>query len=308
MYRLRILIDQPGWCFEKRAMALEKYAPDHWEVTIRAYRVDPDNGVPRDEHDVILLLSQSHCKSFKKTMDHICIAPHPALVTSYNTGWPRYREYFDYAVQHCDTVIVNNLGSWKQIHHPKARYIHSGVDTDIFRIKVPMHERESRVLWCGSILGTNRFRANLKGYDQYLLPMARKLEEQGVPCDFMCVDPNKGDLLDAEEMVDWYNTGTVSVVASEVERAPNVATEASACGCAVVSTRVGCMPELIGDAEVGRIVGRDVDELVDGVLWATEKHPCMALHIPENIASWCWSKVSKEYFQLFDEVVARRAA
>jgi hypothetical protein len=66
-----------------------------------------------------------------------------------------------------------------------------------------------------------------------------------------------------EEMLDFYRSLDVYVCASRSEGTPNPCLEAAACGLPVVTTRVGNMPELIGDGENGFFVERDVADIAD---------------------------------------------
>jgi glycosyltransferase involved in cell wall biosynthesis len=100
-------------------------------------------------------------------------------------------------------------------------------------------------------------------------------------------------------MADWYNTGTVLVCASATEGTPNPGLEAAACGCTVVSTPVGNMPELIRSGENGYLVERRVDALLEGVRTAVADYPRLARQMLADIQDWGWDRRSAAYFRLF---------
>lgn len=62
-----------------------------------------------------------------------------------------------------------------------------------------------------------------------------------------------------ETLVDWYNAADVFCLSSRGEGSPNVLTEALACGCSAVSTKVGSAPDIMeSEKDLGVLV--DVDD------------------------------------------------
>ena len=142
----------------------------------------------------------------------------------------------------------------------------------------------------------------MKGYDDCLMPLARRLEALGIPTDLRLVDSKGPDVRPAREMADWYNTGTVLVCASAAEGTPNPALEAAACGCVVVSTPVGNMPELIRSGENGYLVERTVDALLQGVRAAVANHATLAPRLHADIQAWGWARQTVAHFAAFRRV------
>jgi glycosyltransferase involved in cell wall biosynthesis len=105
-------------------------------------------------------------------------------------------------------------------------------------------------------------------------------------------------------MAQWYNRGTVLVCASESEGTPNTALEAAACGCTVVTTRVGNMPELIRDGVNGVFVDRELDSLHAGARRALADQVRLATNLNRDIQSWSWERRAPEFFSLFRKVLA----
>src|SRR5438132_881901 len=105
-------------------------------------------------------------------------------------------------------------------------------------------------------------------------------------------------------MADWYNHGTGLVCASSAEGTPNPALEAAACGCTVVSTRVGNMPELIRHGRNGYLVQRSLRALLKAVRAACRNYPRLSAAMQTDIREWDWAKRSTEFFQTFLEVLA----
>jgi glycosyltransferase involved in cell wall biosynthesis len=188
-------------------------------------------------------------------------------------------------------------------------WISNGVDREIFRITRPPADRSPRVLWTGCDYHCTK--TNIKGWKEVLAPLAAKLKAAGIPYDFRRThaDDPEGRFTTAQ-MVHWYNTGTIYVCASSSEGTPNPALEAAACGCVVVSTRVGNMPELIRPYENGELVDQDAEEMFAAILRCQRRYVEMSDEMQRHLTYWLWSwKYSAaEYYHLFRRLIdARRA-
>jgi len=97
-----------------------------------------------------------------------------------------------------------------------------------------------------------------------------------------------------------YGVASAIVVPSRVDNFPSVATEAHACGRAVIATRVGGLVDIVSDGETGKLV--DVDnpaELASAMLWMTET-PERADTLGRNARQraenlWSPASVAKKY-------------
>jgi hypothetical protein len=154
------------------------------------------------------------------------------------------------------------------------------------------------VLWCGSTR-----HQQLKGYDDFILPLFAQLRSDGLDCEALLVDSRGPDRRNRQQMIEWYNQGTVLVCASETEGTPNPALEAAACGCTLVSTRVGNMPELIRTGHNGLLVEREAEALLLGVRQAVFDSVRLATNLQEDLRSWGWHSRSNQYYDLFRELI-----
>jgi glycosyltransferase involved in cell wall biosynthesis len=199
-----------------------------------------------------------------------------------------------------DALVFNNRLAWAGAGClPRTRVIANGVDLRTFRVTVAPAARAPRLLWLGS-----EFHRARKGYDAIVVPLCERLRADGIACDVRLVDSLGGALRSAEEMADWYNTGTVLLCASEEEGTPNVALEAAACGCTVVSTRVGNMPELIRDGWNGFLIAPDLAAADAAVRAACRDYPRLAAAMQEAIRAWDWPACCVRYHALFAELAA----
>ncbi len=289
--------DVEGWAYHRRCQALAKHAPPDFSTTLGSGRQHDR----RERCDVAMQLCYSHIKELRKAYRAKKLAP--LMVAGLNVGYTdRNLRHLETALNSADHVIINSREMFERAGRPtRATWISNGVDLELFRAIEPIESRPLRVLWTGSL-----FHRNLKGYDEFLLPLARRLWRDGIECDFRLVDSHGGpSRRTAAEMAAWYNTGAVYVCASATEGTPNPAIEAAACGCTIVSTRVGNMPELVEDGANGFLVNRDLDALYRAVRKALDRHQEQARVMQERIVEWGWDRRAAAYFDLFRRLISK---
>ena len=302
---LRIIYDVEGWAYHHQAVALQKYAPADFEVSIaplmRDGAIDVEAALGDAPADMVFLLREFSTRELAEALRR---RPPTTLVVGWSCGFPRRLGDF-YAVRHlADGWIFNNRECWIGSGRlPRTTAIANGVDLEVFSVTRPPATRRPKVLWVGSQLYRR-----LKGYDDLLLPLQERLRARGVDCEWLLVDSRGADKRTPQQMVEWYNDGTVLVCASESEGTPNPALEAAACGCAVVSTPVGNMPELIRDGVNGFLVDRTVDALAAGVERALDAYPRLTEALQRDIQAWHWADRCQEHFAFFREVLEARPA
>ncbi|MGH9581563.1 MAG: glycosyltransferase [Bryobacteraceae bacterium] len=164
-------------------------------------------------------------------------------------------------------VVVNSHAVSERLAREQPRlsgriYVsHNGVETQIFH---PAADRDGTALVIGAVCALRqekrldllldafaRLRAKHAGVKLLIVgsgDMLASLEQQrdrlGVAedCRF---EPAK------EDVADWMCAMDVFVLCSDSESFPNALLEAMACGCCVVGSRVGGVPELIADGRNG---------------------------------------------------------
>lgn len=299
MPTLRVIYDADGWAFHRRADALRKYAPPDFDVTIARFAGagELDAALGDTPPDVILLLRESQTQIFREELRRR--AWPSKLVGAWSAGWPLRLPGFYATRRAADAVVINNSTAWKRVGRLRNTFmIPNGVDLDVFRIQTPPEARMRKVLWVGSELGRKR-----KGYDSLILPLKQQLERRGIVLDALLVDSHAADKKTAEQMAEWYNGGMVLVCASDTEGTPNPALEAAACGCTVVSTRVGNMPELIEHGVNGYLVDREPRALLDAVEAACRNYLELSRAMQATIQSWSWRTRSQDLFAVFRSVL-----
>ena len=310
MPSLRIIYDVEGWAYFHQAVALRKYAPADFAISLGCLAgsnrstagqrsIEEARAVLGDSPvDIVFLLTATQTSVVRAALRET--GWQSKLVAGWTDGVPRRYALFHQLYDQADAWIINNLAYWEAIGRlPRTYMIANGVDLEVFNVTRPPRLRTPKVLWTGSQL-----HRRLKGYDELIVLLQAKLRALGIDCETLLVDSYGTEKRSPAQMAAWYNSGTVLVCASESEGTPNPALEAAACGCTIVSTPVGNMPELIRHDVNGYLVDRDIGAL----LGATERacaHYLRLSHAMQNdIRGWHWARRSTDFFRVFRDVLA----
>jgi glycosyltransferase involved in cell wall biosynthesis len=147
----------------------------------------------------------------------------------------------------------------------------------------------------------------VKGYAAIAAPLRDRLVRKGFECDFRLVDSFSENNLSRQEMADWYNTGQVFLCTSFSEGTPNVALEAAACGCMLITTPVGNMPELIRHEENGLLVEHSPDAFYRTIVASEARWASMARSLENDIRAWSRQRRTAELFSAFRKMATRSA-
>lgn len=308
MTDLLITYDIDGWAYHRRAMALARHAPADFRVRIARLETTGMSPEQCDLHradvlgdeppDVLFVLCYHQAKGMRELIRRRGWPTR--MVVSWNQGWPTRRDDLAKAFASADMVVFNNRDYRERAGCPAFSVaIANGVDLDTFRVVTPIESRPRRVIWCGS-----EYHRAIKGYDDFVVPLFERLRGEGHDCEELLVDSRGADKRDAAAMARWYDSAAVLLVTSASEGTPNTALEAAACGCTIVTPRVGNMPELIRDGENGFLVERDLESLHRGVVDALADAPRLAAALSRDIRAWGWAERSRAFFELFREVAA----
>ncbi len=295
MYNIRILYDTPFWAYYWRALALQKYAPDDFNIEIGS---DYGKAFKEKEHHLVLQLAYSYARDLRH---HMNMGGYKfPLVSSFNVGWNYKNAWLDETMKYSDYTIINNYEMWdKAGRRPKTIPISNGVDRCVFQCKTPIESRKMKVLWVGS---TNHRKT--KNFDTIITPLATLLRKNKISYEFRLVRSNAPDRWNQHQMANWYNTGSIYICASDTEGTPNPALEAASCGCTVISTPVGNMPELIQNGINGYLCDKSVKSIFDTILKASSEIQSLQYNMQESIKSWDWKYRSKEYYDFFRKVMS----
>lgn len=290
MYRILVLYDVDGWAYHNRALALQKYAPEGFQVEIMPWTQLQRRRPP--ECDLIFNLDSAASRRWAN-------APH---VVSWNSGPTGRVNLFNMCAKRADWVIFNNEDCWKSRSYPRSCCISNGVDTDIFKVTTPPSQREDVVFWTGSDSPKKG-----KGVE-LLLDAAPLLQRYGFTTEFHPVANAQSKSFSTEQMVQKYNEAAYVVCMSAEEATPNTTLEGMACGCVPVSTWVGNIREF-HNGQNGVIVERSVESLVSGLIRARDDRVKLSESAIETMQQWSYGAPgfrSRLYFELFEALINRR--
>lgn len=114
--------------------------------------------------------------------------------------------------------------------------------------------------------------------------------------------------VDSTAVLDEFARAEVFCGLSRSEAFGNVFLEAQACGCAVVGTRVGGIPDIIHDGKSGLLVmpedavmaAHEICKLLDDDILRT----AIVQHGIQNSAQYDWSKIAERYGRVYDSLVS----
>jgi len=309
-YTCRLLYDVPGHAYHHRCKALQKYAPDDFDIDI-----GPDYGAAfrRKKYDLVLQLCYSHTRTIRR---HIEKAGYKMVVVAgINVSGASAAPWIRQNLDNAEYVILNSRAAyprcidrckhlWPNNPEPQSRlgWISNGVDLDIFHPTDDPTKRKTKVVSIGSKFHTQTGGDN-KGIRTVLNPMVRPLKKAGYGVDFQIFNSHATGRKNLKQMAEWYNRATIYVVASKREGTPNPALEAAACGCVLVATKVGNMPELIKDGENGYIVNRDKREIMEAIQRAQQNFPRLSAQMQKDIQPWHWKVRGQQYYDLFRRLI-----
>lgn len=288
-HRLAILYDVEGWCYHSRALSLQKYAPDDFDVTVCKA------GEYHGGADIVFNLDYAYMLPY---LDAI-------YVVSWNSDSKRRAERWNRTLRHCDYMIVNNMDCWEARGRPeKTCCISNGIDTDIFKVTIPIEQRPQRVFWTGSCNP-----AKGKGYD-IMMSAESELKRLGFETAFYPVEGYLDKSFTQAEMVDQYNQSSYVLCMSESEGTPNTSVEGMACGCVPVTTRVGNLLEYGVDGKNCIFIDRNKESLLYGMMLAKEKRDMISCNASAGIRHYLSygspANHAHVYFRLFRELLSGR--
>lgn len=189
----------------------------------------------------------------------------------------------------------------------------NGVDESVFYPKKRPENNKFTVGWVSQKTKGNLDRApfDIKGYEHILLPLKNKLESHG-DIHLIIHDNNYTNAINQDQMCDLYNKFDLLISTSLAEGTPNSAFEASACGVPILSTNVGCIPELIQDEFNGykispynkNTVNETIKEFYDKILFCN-KNKELVNEMSRNARNviemnWTWKYRSTQWIPLFE--------
>jgi glycosyltransferase involved in cell wall biosynthesis len=122
------------------------------------------------------------------------------------------------------------------------------------------------------------------------------------------VERTHRNALGPDEMREFYQDLHVLCVASDMDGTPNPALEAASCGVAIVSNRIGNMPEFISDGVNGRLVERTAESIAAAL---RELTPAAAILMGDAARltverEWAWRHQAPAYGRMWIDALNAR--
>lgn len=235
-----------------------------------------------------------------------------------------------FALEYADRVLFNNfmlLETAKKLGYSgsNSSVIPNGVDTDLF---VPVAREKARadlglspleaqyIGFVGNLKSVKRADrlpdifnevAKQSGNTRFIVigdgKMRRKIERK---CNAYNLDVIFTGRIDQREMPLWMSALDVLILPSRSEGFPNVCIEAQSCGCPVVGSSAGGIPEAIGDggAVVADAGANFEKQFSDAVIRLLEK-PYPREQLRKRALQFNWEQVIQKQIDLYDDILKK---
>ena len=196
------------------------------------------------------------------------------------------------------------------IYPPPSAITQDGVDLQLFNNQSSklddIENRPLRVGWVGNS-GWGQNLNDPKGLVSILKPALQMLKQKGKNIDFILADRSV-KMIPREEMPDYYRKIDVLICSSSMEGTPNPVLEAMATGCAIISTRVGIVPEVFGlEQQKFILTERSPDKMAEAIEVLDSDRNLIRKLSEENLRSvqaWSWERQSEKYARFFRKVLS----
>jgi glycosyltransferase involved in cell wall biosynthesis len=288
--KILLITDSDRWALHYRAVALKKYLK---EFNFEIYRFEDiyKYNINFNNYDIVYPLNWPIFNIIEKFIDK---KRNYRLVTtvSSHTNRESAKEMKDF-FNNFDKISVSSRILYKEFS-PEIKGVlltEFGADTDDFYPKNLPSENRSVFGWVGnSRRSVKRFSVVKDVFDS--------LKNHGIS---LKVATNKS-MYGRLEMLDFYNSIGTLVCFSESEGTPNPILEASACGRAVLSTKVGNFPVLAGGMRNEISISTE-DQMRRAILdlhGDAEKIDRVGRYLRGRVdRAWSWEIKSRAFRELF---------
>lgn len=318
-HSLKILVvaDVPGWAWGRKADAYQEHLGAQHTIHV-AYQAQ-GRVPPFPDYDVVHLFEVSQLD--RVPADPPGARPYKLVAGLTANVWRTWGEarMHRWAAQ-IDGLHANSLLLYHELRqfqfHPHVFYLPNGVNTSFFR---RWHPQPARAVF-GHVGKPNP----RKGGD-LIIEAARKA---GV--ELRTVIRTSKLAMAPEKMAAWYQGISVMVTASNMDGTPNPMLEGAATECALLSTPIGNMPELIRDGYNGWLTVGTLpyhgpgpvcqqpedyaqcdalrDELVARMRWFAD-HPAETLTMGKAardsvVADWTWARQVQHVAAMWTQLCA----
>lgn len=307
--KILIIYDVDGWAWHRNSIEIQKYLTQY-DITITKNKsITPE-----------IMNQFNHVHYFGWLEGRSNANKVSAGVTSYNfirsksaftyqTDWPKFK-----------ALTANNKSLYEIVkqYNKNVFLTPNGVDENKF-YPVKKKKGENLVVgWVGQNNGASFLKhedggqIDIKGFNLILKPLMKSLEGKGV--EFKINNSTYKEANSHESMPEFFNSVDVQICTSYREGTPNPMFEASACGRALISTKVGAIQDCIVDGQNGFLINeyskesdiqRTIDLFREKLIFLRDNRDIceeMGQKGREIIErDWTWKKMTQNWVPVFEK-------
>jgi glycosyltransferase involved in cell wall biosynthesis len=284
--RLAILADVRNWAWARKSEQLRRYLSDEFEIDIAYLHERHPDPIPpgRDLYHTFEVFQASRLPAGLPYVTGMTAHVWPTWERQHGPGTVR-RWASSARAFHANSRLLE--AEMARLLERPICYVPNGVDEGFFRRTRQRGAADRLVVgWVG--------KPNPRKGSSIVAEACRMA---GV--ELRTVERTYRNALGPHEMREFYQDLHVLAVASDMDGTPNPALEAAACGVAVVSNRIGNMPEFIIHGENGLLVDRSAKGLAAAFRELATDLP-RAARMGEAARdtverAWTWRDLSRNY-------------
>lgn len=291
-----VIVDARNWAFDKIYHGLKKHC-QKWSIDAR-YGNRVSNLRDHENYDLIFYLSDYQ----PQVVQRANVPQHKMLMgirsQVLEKGLPFYSNQRLMASKVRAFLVANPfLEKQFQALHPKVYLAPGGTNTDVFT-RHPVNQRATPVVgWAGS---RDNFGAHYRGLS---------IVEEACQLAGMTFRPalREDKWRGEQEMRSYYQDEIdIYVDLSLGAGRQNGLVEAGACGCPLISTRVGVAEQLIVPGSNGMLVERNASELAEALKKCSKNLSAWGENAAQEVhKNWSWKQQATIFEGIFDVCVKR---
>jgi len=287
--KILVIADLPGWAWEHKAKQLQKHLSHLFHIDVACLNM-PGYTIPSG-YDLYHTFEVYQVPRLPTGLPLTTgMTAHVMQTWETNVGPGTVAKWSEPALAlHANSLLLQK--EYSELVQRPVHYVPNGVDETFFRRTRPHPDGSLRVGFVGKA-GSPR-----KGYEI----VKKACEKSGaVLCE---VQRRARNALPLEGMLEFYQGIHVLAVSSDFDGTPNPALEAAACECAIVSNRIGNMPEFIEHGVNGLLTERTVENLIEALL-VFDKNVGLAIEMGRAARgtvhnAWTWKQNAHNYAKMW---------
>jgi len=246
--RIALVADVRNWAWARKAEQLRRHLGDQFDLQVACIYAQPPDPLPKG-CDLYNTFEVFQARQLPPGLPYVTgMTAHVWRTWETQHGPGTVRAWASGALAfHANSRLLE--AEMRALLQRPICYVPNGVDEAFFRRTKPRELGQRLIVgWVGKPNPR-------KGSDI----VAEACRLAGV--ELRTVERTHRNALGPEKMRDFYQDLHILAVASDMDGTPNPALEAAACGVAVVSNRIGNMPEFIRDGVNGHLVERTAESM-----------------------------------------------